>query len=104
MMWFWQNFLGPEGAAADRFSCPGVAEDLRDLPPALIITAGFDPLHDEGEVYGHKLRGAGVPVAVRRFPDMIHNFIAFPIEGAAGRAVGMIAGATRRAWAPGGWR
>lgn len=104
MIWFWQNFLGPAGSTGDPFACPGVAEDLRDLPPAVIITAGFDPLRDEGEVYGYRLRGAGVPVVARRFPGMIHNFIGLSIEGAAGRAIGTIGAATRRAWAPGGWR
>jgi acetyl esterase len=97
MMWFWQNYLGPAGESQGPFACPGIADDLRDLPPALIITAGFDPLRDEGEVYGYRLRNAGVPAIIRRFPGMVHNFIAFPIENAAERAVSVIAEATRRA-------
>jgi len=98
-IWFWGNYLGRDDDANDPFACPGVAQDLRELPPALIITAGFDPLRDEGEVFGYKLRAAGVPAVVRRFPGMIHNFIAFPIEPAAERAIGMISAAARRAWA-----
>ena len=43
-----------------------------------MITAAFDPLRDEGEVFGHKLRAAGVPVHVRRFTGMIHGFVALP--------------------------
>lgn len=100
-IWFWGNYLSRDDDASGSFACPGVAQDLRELPPALIITAGFDPLRDEGEVFGCKLRAAGVPAVVRRFPGMIHNFIAFPIEPAAGRAIGMIAAAARGAWTQG---
>jgi acetyl esterase len=99
-IWFWDNYLGPDPAArCDPYAAPGTATDLRGLPPALIITAGFDPLRDEGEVFGLKLRAAGVPVQVRRFPGMIHGFVGVPTPIPAGvRAVSMIADATRRAW------
>ena len=99
-IWFWGNYLGPsEEAARDPFACPGVAEDLRDLPPAVVITAGFDPLRDEGEVFAIKLRNAGVVVTGRLFPGMIHGFVGVPAPIPAGRrAVAMIAAATRRAW------
>ena len=101
-IWFWDNFLGPDPAArADTCAAPGIlqAEDLRGLPPALIITAAYDPLRDEGEVYGLKLQAAGVPVHVRRFSGMIHGFVALPTPIAAGRrAVQLIGDATRRAW------
>jgi acetyl esterase len=49
-------------------------EDLSDLPPAYICTAGFDPLRDEGEEYAARLREAGVSVAFRRHPRLIHTF------------------------------
>jgi len=50
------------------------AESFAGLPPTVIATAEFDPLRDEGDAYAEKLRAAGVPVAHRQFPSLIHGF------------------------------
>jgi acetyl esterase len=62
------------------------AEDLRLSPPALIVTAGFDPLRDEGEVYASALRSAGVPVQVRREAGLVHGFLHMTTVVPAARA------------------
>ena len=97
-IWFWANYLG-ESSHLDPYACPGEAVDLKGLPRALIITAGGDPVRDDGEMYGFKLRAAGVQTLSRRFPGMIHGFMAVPNELKAGRqAVELAASELRNAW------
>lgn len=84
MIWFWQNYLG-DASPTSPYACPDYADNLSCVPRALIITAGFDPLRDEGEIYGIKLRAAGVPVRMRRFPGMMHGFIALAADLEASR-------------------
>jgi acetyl esterase len=72
------------------------AEDLSGLPPALVVTAGFDPLRDEGEAYAEALNAAGSPATLRRFPSLIHAFVNLTnVSPSARDAVLEIAGATR---------
>ena len=75
MPFYVASYIGPEGDAAAPFASPLHAADLSDLPPACVLTAGFDPLRDEGEAYAKRLQAAGVAVEYRCHEDMIHGFV-----------------------------
>lgn len=78
---YWRTFLGSsrDHVAAD--VTPLAVDDLRDLPPAIVVTAGLDPLCDEGTLYAQRLRAAGVPVLERHHPDQFHGFLTIPGYG-----------------------
>ncbi|WP_330250267.1 alpha/beta hydrolase [Nocardia sp. NBC_00565] len=78
--WFMDNYLNSAAEKLDPRVSPLLAPDLADLPAALIITAEFDALRDEGEQYGARLDEAGVPVTVTRYPGMIHEFVRHPFD------------------------
>lgn len=74
MDWFVAHYLPDDALAADPGVSPLLAEDLSGLPPATIVTAGYDPLRDEGKAYADRLSEAGVAVSYRCEAPLIHGF------------------------------
>jgi acetyl esterase len=74
MRWFYEQYLREPGEAADWRVSPLLAADLAGVAPAFVITAGYDPLCDEGDAYARRLETGGVTVRHRRFDGQIHGF------------------------------
>jgi len=82
MEWFKDAYVAGSGLeVTDPRVSPLLADDLAGLSPALVVTAGFDPLRDEGEQYAEKLRAAGVTVDARRMGPMTHAFLNMNVLG-----------------------
>jgi acetyl esterase len=98
MRWFIAHYLGKPQDAEDWRVSPTRATSLAGVAPALVITAGYDPLRDEGDAYAQKLRAAGVRVDHVSFGGMIHGFIPMgKLIETGNRAVSLIAGSLRHA-------
>lgn len=74
MVWFWDHYLSDRADAAEPYVSPLRARDLSGLPAALVVTAEYDPLRDEGEYYAAKLRAAGTAATTSRWDGMNHGF------------------------------
>jgi acetyl esterase/lipase len=85
MQWFWDQYCPDPAARVEPNAAPLKAADLAGLPPALIMTAEFDPLRDEGEAYAARLRDAGVAAESVRFDGLIHDFLAMSRQLGAAR-------------------
>jgi acetyl esterase len=100
MLWVRGNYLRDERDFADWRASPLRARDFSRLPPACIITAGFDPLRDEGRAYAERLVRSGVAVTYECFEGQIHGFILMGgVIAAANHAVYRIGQALRQRFA-----
>ncbi|MES2032817.1 MAG: alpha/beta hydrolase [Pseudomonadota bacterium] len=77
MNWFMAHYIGPDADPVDPRLSPIKTDDLSGLAPAVVVTAGFDPLVDQGECYAKRLKDAGVPVIYRCYDSLAHGFTAF---------------------------
>ena len=91
LAWAMSLYLPDLSMATHPDASPHLAADVGGLPPALIITAEYDPVRDEGEAYARRLEEAGVPVVLRRFEGQIHGFVGRPDFEDAARALAVSA-------------
>jgi acetyl esterase len=77
MIFYWDSVLGAKGGAnwRDKYIIPLLETDYSDLPPAFITAAAYDPLHDDANIYGERLKAAGVEVAIRREASLTHSYM-----------------------------
>jgi acetyl esterase len=80
LRYYWDAYLAPTDRA-NAYACPARARDLSGLPPATVVTAGFDPLRDEGLAYADRLEAAGVDVDRSHYPGLPHHLSKFLREG-----------------------
>jgi acetyl esterase len=88
MIYYWDSVLGARSGShrQDKYIIPLLETDYSRLPPAFITAAGYDPLYDEALIYGERLEAAGVPVRVRREPNLAHSYMRARHVSAACRA------------------
>jgi acetyl esterase/lipase len=102
MDWYWRQYVGDRARDDPRMSPLRAPDDaLVGLPPAIVISAELDPLRDEGEAYGRRLRAAGVDCEIARYRRMVHGFYSLPgVVPAARTAIQQAADAVGRVVAP----
>ena len=99
MQYFRGHYLPREPDWLDWRASPLLAKSLAKLPPAFVMTAGYDPLRDEGKAYADRLAKEGVQVEYRNYADMVHGFIAMGrVLDAANTALADCAQAMKKAW------
>jgi len=98
--WVWSHYLPEHFDPNDLRISPLHARDVRGLPPALVLVAGHDPLHDEGVLYAKRLEAAGIETELLEFPGMAHGFFGWAGRvDAADEAQTRVAHSLRRAFA-----
>ncbi|WP_426367794.1 alpha/beta hydrolase [Streptomyces sp. E-08] len=75
LRWYWDGYLSSPADRTSPYAAPLAGADLSGLPPAQLVTAGFDPLRDDGLAYAEALTAAGVPVETRHHAGMFHGFL-----------------------------
>jgi acetyl esterase len=85
MKWFWDTYCPDEKNRLEPYASPIRATNLENLPKALVVTAEFDPLRDEGEAYAKALESSGVDVAYKCYDGMIHDFFSTAAAFASSR-------------------
>ena len=99
MLYFRGHYLPDPKDWLDWRASPLLAKSLKGLPPAYLLTAGFDPLVDEGKDYAERMQKEGVPVEYRNYPDMVHGFITMGrVLDTANAALADCAQALKKAW------
>ncbi len=76
MVWFWDTYCPDKASREEPYASPSRAPNLSSLPPALVVTAEFDPLRDEGEAYAAALNAAGTEATAVRYDGLVHDFFA----------------------------
>jgi acetyl esterase/lipase len=97
MRWYWRQYLGGQRLTdPPHLVAPARADSHAGLPPAVVVTAGLDPLHSEGRAYARQLRSAGVRVVHRDFPGLFHGFMTYQSFAPAACARHLVCGDLRQ--------
>jgi acetyl esterase len=80
LAWFYNHYLPNPADRTDVRAAPLLNDDLAGLPPALVLSAEYDPLRDEDRAYAERLREAGVPTIYSEYPGVIHNWVLFGLH------------------------
>jgi acetyl esterase len=105
MMWYWDQYLGSKADVTNPYAIPASSTNLKGVAPAIVLTAEFDPLRDEGEAYAKQLSAAGVNTTCTRYDGVIHGFFGMSaVVDKSKEAVNQVAAALKTAFAMTGAR